>query len=1569
MTILNDTQNIRTIYHIGDVHVWKDGNRDEEYTIVFENMYNEMKKKDNKKSLIVITGDIFNDGLSPTSVNMVKKIFINLCEICDVIVFRGNHDQKTKYDKEALDYLYPVLHNTITKNKLHILEKTGEYIYSNIIFGYTDVYDNEVYKIIANNDNNNDTNNKIKIGLWHGTMYGSKTDSNIVFKDEHNVKFKCDDFSDYDYVMLGDIHKYQYMNKAKTIAYCGSTIQQNHGESLKDHGYIEWDIITGKSKFIRIKNEYGHITIDAKDNTIVPYDKTEFPPNIYLRVKYNNCTDAFISNIRTDIEKTHKIVRYQSEMIYDKYTYHKTTTQEEENETIQEINNDKTVVEELMKVIKNDDDIDIDDMKQMKTILESTTTKIEHDYMKKKIEIRLKKLMFDNFNVFGTNNCIDYESLSGIINICGPNGQGKSSAAIYVLLYALYGICENKIQACEYVNKKTTLMRTDITLSINNIEYRILREYDTKTKNKSTVTLFKIENDIETNITDKHKLTTEKDIINLIGDSSELIQLSIMEQKKSTSFLDLKDNEKCDFLCKSLGLDVYEKIGIQLKKDNNDLQSTIKYNKSIIYNDPKLLKGDNETIKNEELANINTLIENIKKKETTTNTEYQMINKKRIEIDLIISNLEKDKTITSTKNTDNQIETLKESIKVLENKINKCNANIANNKIIISEYGDMEKKNEIFEKNKSTEIDNTNTEINQLSKNYIKQPEKLHDISEIQNKQKSLEKKLLEMTQKSELLKKTTLKLKSDIKNYEEDSDIEEGYEKYTTMQDKIHTINEKKNFIKNEITTIQKKINDKKEEYCTIKKKANKIKIEQDTINEELKLYENIDSEMETYNTQKQNHINKLQTEIEEKYLIRENIPQINIPQTNISQTNKTNEINKLKTELLKTETIIKSEENNILQLQKQIKDVPQTKNQEENYERLLELRKERETLNSKMQDLTNKHNLYTNHSEMLKNHKFNSKCTVCMSNDITKDKIETEKNIATTQTEINQLNTNIKENEKEHKKYAKYEIYEQIKNENNTINNQIYNITINKNALHLKLESDTIKMNKLKDEIQKNEELNTKIRTNEKIDEFIANNKKTIKTLQNEKFDKYEKYTELKDKKSKNDIKLLSTTANMVEYEKYEDELLIYNEKIELLEKDTTTINKKYKNYVKYGTMFTENEKNKKQLEMETNEYEKIIKDIEIYNGRILAINKEIDEYEIHLKIAENNKKIDTEIKNLKQIIQEKKKLINDDYILYKNLITETNDNITQVTKMTKELKENQNEYDTKKELIEKKKQHTKLCCDRDEISKEYTNTLNEKNNIEKEKILLEEKVRDLKFDIKKIQTLRNEYMDANKKLKIYEKILEAINTGMYDNILSTRVLPNFCKCVNEILSQYVNFKIKMTYDNREILVEKNDNGVYSHAQKMSGYESLMCNIAFRLALSSNNRTYKTNFYIIDEGFAFCDDVSVLKLNNLFMYMKERYDFVIIVSHNEQIKMYTGTNILIEKKNNFSYVNMIADKNKTKKPQIVNQKNNNTSDSSDSSDSSDDDTTNNRTTKVPPKKAIKQTKKIIIKEKKHTK
>ena len=87
-----------------------------------------------------------------------------------------------------------------------------------------------------------------KVVLFHGTVDRSETD--LGFKLPSKVKMSM--FKGYDLGLLGDIHKRQHLNKEETISYCGSLVQQNHGEDI-GKGYLLWDMETLKSNTLRFQ--------------------------------------------------------------------------------------------------------------------------------------------------------------------------------------------------------------------------------------------------------------------------------------------------------------------------------------------------------------------------------------------------------------------------------------------------------------------------------------------------------------------------------------------------------------------------------------------------------------------------------------------------------------------------------------------------------------------------------------------------------------------------------------------------------------------------------------------------------------------------------------------------------------------------------------------------------------------------------------------------------------------------------------------------------------------------------------------------------------------------------------------------------------------------------------------------------------------------------------------------------------------------------------------------------------------------------------------------------------------
>jgi len=74
----------------------------------------------------------------------------------------------------------------------------------------------------------------------------------------------------------------------------------------------------------------------------------------------------------------------------------------------------------------------------------------------------------------------------------------------------------------------------------------------------------------------------------------------------------------------------------------------------------------------------------------------------------------------------------------------------------------------------------------------------------------------------------------------------------------------------------------------------------------------------------------------------------------------------------------------------------------------------------------------------------------------------------------------------------------------------------------------------------------------------------------------------------------------------------------------------------------------------------------------------------------------------------------------------------------------------------------------------------------------------------------------------------------------------------------------------------------------------------------LNQISKITTTNFFIIDEGFKQCDWLNIKNVDGLFGRMRQIYDFIIVITHNDDIKSYTDIDIPIEKKDGYSYINM---------------------------------------------------------------
>lgn len=267
---------IKKIIHVADIHIrnFKRHTEYREQLIKFFDNCKEIASEYEKDEVrILICGDIFHQKINTSNeqTEFLSWLLRSLSEICPIIIIAGNHDYMES-NSERLDSITPII-NLINIDNVRYLDKelgykSGIIIDDNIawcLYSIFDGYNTPDVKI--ERINNPD---KKFIGLFHGALTGSKTDTGFEF----DQGVSTDIFDGCDIAMCGDIHLRQELNyKGIKVVYPGSFIQQNVGESVSSHGFLLWDVDDLEYEEYNIDSDYGFYKFkinsvkDIEDNT------------------------------------------------------------------------------------------------------------------------------------------------------------------------------------------------------------------------------------------------------------------------------------------------------------------------------------------------------------------------------------------------------------------------------------------------------------------------------------------------------------------------------------------------------------------------------------------------------------------------------------------------------------------------------------------------------------------------------------------------------------------------------------------------------------------------------------------------------------------------------------------------------------------------------------------------------------------------------------------------------------------------------------------------------------------------------------------------------------------------------------------------------------------------------------------------------------------------------------------------------------------------------------------------------------------------------------------------------
>lgn len=546
--------------HISDVH-FRSLKRHDEYRIVFENMFKKLRNLD--LDAIFIGGDIVHSktqGITPELIDILNWWFTSLADIATTHVILGNHDGLI-LNEDRQDAISPIV-NALNNKNIKLYKKSG--VYPSFKTTNGKMINWCVFSCFDQNnwDKVKPVKNEINIACYHGAVWGSKTDVDW----ELDGEVKLDMFNDYDFTFLGDIHKMQYLDKEKRVAYPGSTIQQNYGEDLKK-GFLYWEINNRydfKSKFISIDNPCPMLTIDWKNNLS---EMIKFIEPIKENVKYRIRSESEIS--QTDIKLLHHYLKNDKkakEIVYQNNANTKTDqTISVDKEKSFNIRNstDRNYILSNFFPEENKENIEL-----INKYFEKTLDKIPEDLNSQHIKKwSIKNINFENTFSYGKNNYINFEKLNGIVGIFGPNRCGKSSIP-GTLMYTLFNSSDRgSIKNSDIVNTRKGSCCSEILISVDAEDYIIKRETNKRTNKKSGVvsattnlSLNRKNNFESKNESDEQRRETEKVLRQLIGNSDDFLYTSFASQGDINAFVSEKTTARKAVLSKFLGLDIYEEL-------------------------------------------------------------------------------------------------------------------------------------------------------------------------------------------------------------------------------------------------------------------------------------------------------------------------------------------------------------------------------------------------------------------------------------------------------------------------------------------------------------------------------------------------------------------------------------------------------------------------------------------------------------------------------------------------------------------------------------------------------------------------------------------------------------------------------------------------------------------------------------------------------------------------------------------------------------------------------------------------------------------------------------------------
>ena len=562
--------------HISDIH-FRGLSRHDEYRESFTAFFE--KAKELQPDAIFVGGDIVHSktqGISPELIDILNWWFTSLAEVAPTHIILGNHDG-LMLNKDRQDAISPII-SALDNPRLFLYKESG--VYPVGVPGYNwcvfSCFDMEGWDNVA------PVPGEINIATFHGGVEGSHTDINWKIEGEVNVEF----FKDYEFTFLGDIHKLQYLDPEKRIAYPGSTIQQNYGED-PGKGFLFWEIEDKdnfRSTFYEVPHYRPFVTIDwqgSVQETLNEADRHMDGSRFRIRTT-KQISQHEIKQLHSALKEFNQATEivYKNDFDIDTNAVIKIG----EGELFKDDLRDPKAHAKLMRQFYADAEITDEEWEKLDELSNRYVTQVCNADSARNIKWSVKNFRFDNTFSYGKGNYINFDELNGIIGLFGANRSGKSSIP-GSLMYTLFNTTDRgSIKNLHIINSRKGYCQGSVDINVNGQLYRIERQstkHETRAGLLHAVThlnLFRIDEDgnVIQDLSGSQRTETEKIIRKLVGTSEDFLLTSMASQGQMNNFIKHKATQRKAVLTNFLNLNMFDEMSRVASDDSAHIKALIK---------------------------------------------------------------------------------------------------------------------------------------------------------------------------------------------------------------------------------------------------------------------------------------------------------------------------------------------------------------------------------------------------------------------------------------------------------------------------------------------------------------------------------------------------------------------------------------------------------------------------------------------------------------------------------------------------------------------------------------------------------------------------------------------------------------------------------------------------------------------------------------------------------------------------------------------------------------------------------------------------------------------------------